>query len=169
MRDDPKQKNRAALDLLKKNFPATAAAQDKNAASKSKKTLNPVLALRLLKQRAKPADPKRSDLALERRLYINVRTPDDTQGTPLWIDRVSFTAPERLSAKTEGWWLLRIRAQAKHLMCWLYDCRFLIPTRLYCRTIHKCVMTLSFFADRGTDWEPSTASSDCGFGRATRS
>lgn len=140
VRADPKEKNRAALDLLKKNFPSTATSRDKKATTKT--SANPVLALRLLKQRAKPADPKKPDLALDSRLYIHVQTPEDAQGTPLWIDKVGAlieVCPPR--PKLNGSVSLRIRAQAKHLMCWHFDCKSLIPTPLYRLIILRCVIT----------------------------
>lgn len=87
-RIDPRSKNAAALELLKKNFPSTSSQKQSKSTSQLKKPLNPVLAGRILKQKATPADPKRPDVPLDRRRYLNISIPPKSEQTPVWLDKV---------------------------------------------------------------------------------
>lgn len=83
--EEKEAKRAAALALLARNFPAKAPTASMSAA---KKPLNHKLVLMKLKQRAKPADPKKraGDVALGDRLHLEVQC--EGKEAALWIAKV---------------------------------------------------------------------------------
>jgi len=83
-------KKQAALDLLHENFPSTAGASSGKAATQPAKPINSKVALMKLKQRAKPADPKRnaSNVLLKDRRFFTVTDASSGKIADVWLPMV---------------------------------------------------------------------------------
>lgn len=88
------QKKQAALDVLRQNFPDLQAFQSSGKGAKQS-TLKPIdkkLLVMKMKQRAKPADPKKQAPPQERR-YLCVRNVSSATSMDLWLQQVGVCMP----------------------------------------------------------------------------